>query len=191
MTIILPVLLLLVSAISFWLLVDSNASWIFKTFTITGFYTFIVLLYFSFATFLGWPALEKDIPEKMTIQWVVIHEPNKVLNDKGRIYFLLDSIKSQYENKFLNLLGYHSERAQPRLFGVPYNRQLHEDLEREVIPRLKDGQAVTGTLKGNGEGKGQGKGHGKGKGGTGKESDESLEQDLRFYDLIPSDIYTK
>lgn len=190
MSITIPLLLLIFGVLTFWLLMDSKINWTLKIASVSLFCIFTVVFYSSISTFLGWSALKEDIPEKMIIRAVVVKEPSFSLNVKGRIYFLLDVNKTKYKNKLLNMFGYESEKSEPRLFSVPYSRSLHEELQKEVIPRLKDGQVVAGTLKkGKGDGKGNGK-SGKGKDGKGSGS-ESQDQEYHFYNLKPSDIQRK
>jgi hypothetical protein len=192
MSIALPIFLLICGLISFWLLADSKVSWLFKIPAITIFCAFTIVFFLSIASFLGWSALEKDLPEKVSIHWVVIKEPSIFTHTKGRIYLLLESHRSPTENRFLNMFGYASQKNEPRLFSVPYSRQLHEELEKSVIPRLKAGQIVDGSFKkkaGKGkEGSGKGKDGGKeGKGG----GSESQEQEYQYYNLPPSEIQHK
>lgn len=199
MTITLVLMLLIFGAIAFWLLVESSLSWIAKIVSISLFCLFTVMFYFSIPSFLGWSALDKDIPEKVSIHWIVIKEPMPMANDKGRIYFLLEGFRSKYENKLLNMFGYKARKDEPRLFSIPYSRPLHEELQKEVVPRLKDGQIVDGKIvknkgKGNGKG-GKGKGNGSGKGnadGVNKGGgSESQEQEFHFYNLPPGEIQKK
>lgn len=192
-TITLPILFLILGGLTFWLLVESKLSYIFKSLAIVLFCAFSISLYSSFPTFLGWGARAEDMPEIVRIHSVVIKEPNPSLNNKGGIYLLLDSVKSKYDNKFLNMIGFKSQKQEPRLFGVPYSRLLHEELEKSVIPRTKNGQIVTGKLKKSSGGKGgQGKGKGKDNGDkSGKGGSESLEQEFKFYNLKPGEIQQK
>lgn len=192
-TVTLPILFLILGGLTFWLLVESKLSYIFKSLVIVLFCTFSISLYSSFPTFLGWGAREQDIPEIIHIHSVIIKEPNPSLNNKGGIYFLLDSIKTKYDNKFLNMIGFKSQKQEPRLFNVPYSRSLHEELEKSVLPRTKNGQIVTGKLKKSSGGKvgGKGKGNGKGNGKSGKGGSESLEQEFKFYNLKPGEIQQK
>lgn len=195
-------LLLLVSGfLAFWLLIESKLSWIFKIVSISLFCFATIVFYFSLSSFLGWSAMDKDLPEKISIHWVVIKEPSKITSDKGRIYLLLEAFRTKYESRLLNMFGYKARKDEPRLFSIPYSRELNESLQKEVIPRLKNGQVVDGRItKGDGKGNGNGKGKGKGKGGKGKgdgEGDgegggsESQEQEYHFYNLKPGEIQKK
>jgi uncharacterized membrane protein YgcG len=196
----LALLLLTSGALAFWLLVESKLSWIFKIISISLFCVGTIVFYLSLSSFLGWAAMDKDLPEKVSIHWVVVKEPSKIVVDKGRIYLLVESFRTKYESKLLNMFGYKARKDEPRLFSIPYSRQLHESLEKDVIPRLKDGQTVDGKFtKGDGSGSGKGgKGKGNGKGGKGKgEGDgkgggsESQEQEYHFYNLTPGEIQKK
>jgi hypothetical protein len=141
---------------------------------------------------LGWPALEDDIPDKVLIHWVIIKEPNKFTKSDGRIFVLLETADESKSHFLARFFGYRKEKVEPRLYGLKYSRDLHEQLEKDVIPRLKRGQPVAGKLKrakkeqGKGVKKeGDSKVEGKGDGS------ESQEQDWEFHELRPSEIHRK
>jgi len=192
MNIALPVLLLVFGGLSFWVLNESKLKWYFKTICISTFCVFTIVFWSSIHTFLGWPALEKDVPDKVLLHWVIIKEPNKITEFKGRIYFLVESGKYSAPDPLAKFFGYKKEDVEPRLYGVKYNRQLHERLEKGIIPKLKKGQPVLGRLS-----KAERKEGGVGKNGENKQENEegdgseSQEQDWQFHELRPSDIQGK
>lgn len=185
--------LLFIGGIILWLLVESRVSAIFKIIMTTLFCFFTVGVFSGLGSFLGWAAADTQMPETVTIIAAEIKEPNINLNNKGAIYLTLDSVKSKYDDKFFKMLKYESDKNEPRIFRIPYSRNLHEQLNKIVIPKLRQGQKVTGKLK-----KGQDKSGGQGKqgnsGGTKNQNgggSESLEQEYKFYNLQPSEIQPK
>jgi hypothetical protein len=143
---------------------------------------------------LGWAALEDDMPEKMIIHWVIIKEPNKFTKSDGRIYILLESAEETGNNFLARFFGYRKEKIEPRFHGLEYNRELHEQLEKGVIPKLKSGQPVAGKfLKKAGEKAGEKKGAGilSGKSDKKGNGSESQKQRWEFHELRPSDIHVK
>lgn len=191
MNIALPILLLVFGGMTFWVLTESKLKWYFKTACISVFCIFTVIFWSSIHTFLGWPALEDDMPDKVLIHWVIIKEPNKFTEFDGRIYVLLESVEEPKSNFLARFFGYQKDRVEPRLYGLEYSRGLHEQIEKGIRPRLRNGQPVVGELtKGKG-GKG-GKGKGKGKLNYKKgEGSESQEQEWHFHELLPSDFQRK
>jgi hypothetical protein len=189
MNIALPILLLVFGGLTFWVLTESSLKWYFKTTCISVFCIFTVIFWSSIHSFLGWPALENDIPEKVLIHWVIVKEPNKFTKSSGRIYVLLESVGEPESNFFARFFGYRKEKIEPRLHGLKYSRGLHEQLQRGVIPRLKSGQPVVGKLtKGkkppkSGSNKGKSLGEGDGS--------ESQNQEWHFHELLPSEIHRK
>ena len=189
MNIALPILLLVFGGLSFWILSESTVKWYVKTACISIFCLFTVIFWTTIHTFLGWPANEEDMPEKILIHWVVIKEPNKIKEFDGAIYILLESVEEIKANKVGRFFGYDKDRMEPRLFELKYSRNLHEQLEK-VKGKLKNGQPVVGKLTKEGA-------NGKGKKGSGKKSDqkgggsESQEQDWQFHELRPSEIHQK
>ena len=187
MNIALPVLLLVFGGLSFWVLNESQLKWYFKTACISVFCLFTVIFWTAIHTFLGWPALEKDMPEKVLVHWVIIKEPNKFTYFKGKIYILLESVEEVKKNPILKFFGYQKNKIDPRLYGLNYSRNLHEQLE-EIKGRLKKGQPVAGKLKkGEGDGKGEKADSKKGKG----DGSESQEQEWHFHELLPSEMHRK
>lgn len=189
MNIALPILLLIFGGLSFWILNDSTVRWYIKTACISVFCLFTVVFWSTIHTFLGWPANENDMPEKILIHWIIIKEPNKVREFNGAIYITLETAEKMKGNKVAKFFGYGSDRIQPRLFKLKYSKKLHEQLEG-LKSKLKTGQPVMGKLtkkgkQGNPKKGNQGKNDKKG-GGS-----ESQKQDWEFHELLPSEIHQK
>ena len=188
MNIALPILLLVFGGLTFWILNESSLKWYIRAACISAFCVFTIIFWSSIYSFLGWAANEDDMPEKVLIHWVIIKEPNKFMQFDGKIYVLLESVEEPETNRLLTFFGYKKDKAEPRLYGLGYSRELHEQLEKEVMPKLRKGQPVVGKLtKKSGEGKkvGEGKKNEKGDGS------ESQEQEWRFHKLLPSEIHQK
>jgi len=169
-------------------LTESALKWYFKVACISVFCLFTVIFWSSIGSFLGWPALENDMPERVTVHWVIIKEPNKYTKSNGRIYVLLESIKEEESSLLARFFGYRKDKVEPRLYGLKYSRKLHEQIEKQIMPRLKKGQPVSGRWT-----KGQNKNAKKSnfnikiKG----EGSESQEQEWHFHELLPSEIHRK
>ena len=164
---------------------ESSLKWYFKTACISVFCVFTVIFWLSIHSFLGWPALEDDMPETVLVHWVVIKEPNKATKFEGAIYFLLESTEKE-----TSFFGYHSSDPEPRLYGLPYSRGLHEQIEKQMRGKLQRGQPVVGKfskIKGGQAKKGdRGKSNDKKGGGS-----ESQEQEWQFHPLRPSNFLRK
>ena len=129
------------------------------------------------------------MPKKVLIHWVIIKEPNKFTKYDGRIYVLLESA-SEPESSFLaRFFGYRKEKIEPRLHGLKYNRALHENLKKGVMPKLRRGQPVMGELtKVSKKGLGKDGNRESTKKGGGSESQK---QEWHFHELLPSEIQGK
>lgn len=189
MNISLSVLLLVFGALTFWILNESSLRWYIKTLCISAFCLFTVVFWSSIHTYLGWPALEKEMPDKSLIHWVIVKEPDKFTKSKGDIYIVLESLDVKGGNPLTKFFGYKKDKIEPRVYGLPYSRKLHEQLEKEVMGKLKKGQPVFGRLTKEKQGsptKGE-------KGKTGKKGggSESQDQDWEFHELSPSEIHRK
>ena len=184
MNIALPILLLVVGAITCWVLNESTLKWYIGTALITSFCAFTIFFYTQIHSFLGWAAEQGDIPDKMSVHWIIIKEPNKLLQFEGKIYILIESVDNN--NNFLyKLFGYKQEGVEPRLHEMDYDRELHEQLEK-IKGRLMDGQPVLGELREVGKGKRPDK-------DGDQEGDGSESQNVKweFHELRPSDFLNK
>ena len=193
MNIALPVLLLMLGGVAFWLLTESKIKWYIKTTFISLFCVCTILFWFSMHSYLGWPANAEDMPNKVSIHWVVIKEPNKLTKFDGQIYLLLESSEEVKRNAIVKFFSFKSDAqvnaaVEPRLFGLPYSRELHEKLEKEVMPKLKGGQIVKGEFTKPPAEKGRSKEKGDGQKTHGGESQK---QEWQFHELLPSDIHRK
>ena len=189
MNIALPILLLVFGSLTFWVLNESSLRWYFKTVCISTFCLFTIIFWSSIHTFLGWPALEKDMPEVVVVHWVIIKEPNEFTNFDGRIYILLESAEEPENSSITRFFGYRKDKIEPRLHYLKYSRELHEQIEKQIMPKLKKGQPVVGKLTKKGK-------HGQKKGKDGQSESkgggsESQEQEWHFHELLPSDILPK
>ena len=190
MNIALPILLLVFGALTFWVLTESSLKWYLKSACITAFCIFTIVFWSSIHSFLGWPANEEDVPEKVLMHWVIIKEPNKFTEFDGAIYVLAES--AEKETSFMRkLFGYNKDRIEPRLYQLEYSRDLHEHLQKNIMPKLKSGRPVFGKLskekKESRMGFGPGKNPNKGKG----DGSESQKQEWHFHELLPSEIHRK
>jgi hypothetical protein len=191
MNIALPILLLVFGGLTLWVLSESHLKWYLKAACISTFCVFTIIFWSSIHSFLGWPALERDVPEKVIIHWVVIKEPNKLTKFDGRIFFLLESVAQEDPSYISRFFGYRRSSMEPRLYGLKYSRELHEQIEKQIKPSLRKGKPVAGKLiksakKGESEGKTSPNGKGKKGGGS-----ESQEQEWHFHELLPSEIHRK
>lgn len=178
-------LLLIAGALTLWLLIESKVRWYLKLVCISTFCLMSVIHWSSLSSFLGHPAYAEDMSEKVRLHWVVIHEPARATDDPGAIYLLVEG--PPVNNGWIKqTFGYKNTHTKPRLFGLPYDRKLHEHLAKDVIPKLRKGQPVYGSFKLKGKGKKEGKGKSeKSHGG------ESQEQEWEFHLLRPSEFLQK
>ena len=188
MNITLPILLLVFGGLTFWILNESKLQWYIRTALIASFCSFTILFYTLIHTFLGWAAEQNDIPEKIAIHWVIIKEPNKILDYDGRIYVLIESAEDR-SNPILKFFGYTQEGIEPRLHEMDYTRNLHEQLQK-VKEKLQNGQPVLGSLTSDEKGK-KGKKGSDEKGKNKGDGSESQSQEWHFHELRPSDFLTK
>jgi hypothetical protein len=190
MNLALPILLLIFGGMTLWILSESRLKWYIKAGCITIFCVFTVIFWSTVHSFLGWPAEEDDMPEKILIHWVIIKEPNKHTKSSGAIYILLESVEQSKDNRLLKFFGYKKDKIEPRLYELKYSRGLHETLQKRVMLKLKSGQPVIGKLSKMKSRKGIGK-DGKGDPKQKGDGSESQEQEWFFHRLLPSELQGK
>lgn len=204
----LALLLLLLFSLGFWIVKSAKVPLWVKVSTITLFCTFCVFMATTMDASMGWAAVGRlggNIPEKITIRSVEIHEPNEQLGFQGSIYLWLDMSENIGDKSILRLFAHKPEGMEPRSFKLAYNRTFHEELQKYVIPRLMKGQTFHGRLKtghgtgdgngkggaGNGEGQGNGQGSGQQGNGRGSRGYDSRETETHIYELPPSEYMPK
>tara|TARA_Y100000310_G_scaffold210835_1_gene211476 strand:+ start:195 stop:593 length:399 start_codon:yes stop_codon:yes gene_type:complete len=129
------------------------------------------------------------MPDKIVIHWVIVKEPNKFTKFDGRIYVLLESVGEPESNFLARFFGYRKAKVEPRLHGLDYTRALHEQIEKGIMPQLRSGQPVVGSLRKKGKpSRGSEDQEGSGQDGDGSESQR---QRWEFHKLLPSDIHNK
>jgi len=189
-------LLLLLFILGFWIVKGSKVPLAVKVTAISAFFLFCVIMGSTLDSSMGWAAIGKvgkNIPDIVTIRSVVIREPNENLNFNGSIYLLLDMSETKTDTLLLRLFAHTPEGIEPRLYRIPYSRSFHEELQRNVIPKLLKGQTVTGRLRkgtpgagpGEGEGDENGNDNGNGRGRSGG-TDDDRNTEFHFYNLPPS-----
>lgn len=184
----LPILLIFIAILGFWIIAGSKGGYLPKFIAVSGFFTYIVVLWLSLSSFFGWAADPKYIyGVPVSIYHVIIDEGTQ--EKEGSIFVLIKSEKNDYQNMILSIFGHPFDSTKPRLYRLNYSRPLHEQLVQEVIPKNQQGQSVRGMFKGEGGDFGE-KGKGQ-KGGKKGGKDQSQEQDLRFHNLKPSHEYDK
>ena len=115
MNIALPILLLIFGSLTLWLLTESQLKWYFKTACIATFCIFTTIFWSTIHSYLGWPAHEDDMPEKILMHWVIIKEPNKFTEFDGAIYILAESAEKE-TGSLRKVFGYNKDRIEPRLY---------------------------------------------------------------------------
>ena len=95
----------------------------------------------------GWAA-EDQMPEKYQVHWVIIEEPSKMTGGGGGIFIIVTDMKKS-GGKEINLYVKDNTK-EPRLYKIPYSRQLHER-SQQMIKGLKKGKKYYGVSKKKGK----------------------------------------
>jgi|GEM_PF-1178190 hypothetical protein len=193
--------------IMLWFIIGGKGQWWMKV-PLIGFGVYIsVVIWFAMNGLLGW-ATPSQLPDKFRVHWIVVEEPDDEENNGG-IYVWADDISKKKEEEIKELswadkymkpyvLPLHNMTDNgPRVYKIPYNRELHKQ-SRDIQKFLMEGGVYRGTMKGEGlPGKGgqKGQGQGQGEGGEGRDGkgkgkgkgpgDMSQEQVPHFYQLPP------
>lgn len=202
----LTAMFVVVATLMLWVVIGSKGWWLLKMPVIMATVFFGLAVWYSVGSYLGWPS-DHDPPRKFLIQGVIIKEPSKVDDDPGAIYLTLRQLPhpddEKNEGNWFEVLGYEGNERAPRLYQLPYSRQLHKSMT-EVQKMLQKGKKVIGEFqrgelgaKGEGDGKGKGKSKGKGgkdkgkKGEGGYGGDNIGLGDFIFYELPPPKFIPK
>jgi hypothetical protein len=184
---------LVISALILWFIIGSKGQWGIKAATISLALYFCLSIGLSLENLAGWPS-GQELPEKFEVHWIVIKEPNKKTGEKGAVYIWARDIEPQEKDGWW-LQFSSNDRDEPRVYQVPYSRELHEQSEG-AMEKIKAGGKVGGK-KGDGKGKGEGEGDGDGEGGkkgqNGNNGGGSLSgfSGIIFHELPPSKLPEK
>ena len=125
-----PLLFLILAVMCCWILIGIKGWWQAKFWLINFACIFFIILYFSVASFMGWPTSE-GLPSKMRLMSFVPNEPEC-------LYVLSES--EDRESGISYFFGYKSP-DNLRLYKLPYSKQMHMDLEK-AMERVNSGNYV-------------------------------------------------
>ena len=141
--------LLLITGTALWAIASLPKMYLFKAFYIPIVFVTVLLLYFTYNAILGY-ATREDPPE---IVQYIYHITNK---DTDTIFLLVIEPK----------------QTEPRMFALPYNKELEKKLEGNKKAR-GEGVVVYGTLR------------------EGSDRENTTEQKWIWYDMAPADLMPK
>lgn len=134
-----PLAFIILSILILWIITGINGKWWLKSLVILITSYFSLAVWLSLNSYMGWPCRE-PLPDKYQVLWIVVNEPQKEFD--GAIYIWLRNLEHHSSH---NLFEYqpHSE---PRVYFVPYTRELHEQVQKG-IESLKQGKVIVGGKK--------------------------------------------
>lgn len=169
-----------------WYIIGGQGKWWAKVLIIalTGYLS--LGLWYSMDGLLGWPTSATP-PNKFQAHWIVAQPPKNSDPDSGKIFLWATDLQPEKSSKFGNdvppwvehtLFPFHTKKQEnePRLYSIPYSKDLHQQANKIIENYLKKGKPFMGTMKGpesQDKGNGKGKGKGKGKGGGPKGNGEN------------------
>lgn len=141
-TLIIPISFCLMASILIWFIIGSKGKWEIKAFITFIYLYFGLLIWFALASYLGWPSKE-DFPNKYVVYWAKVEEPDA--SNEGKIYFWLSEVDS---NRSYNFLEYYNKKDEPRIYEIPYSKNLHKKVQN-MIENIKKGSVYVGGEKTN------------------------------------------
>lgn len=132
-TLLFPVLFLTISIICLWIIIGCKGWWIAKFWLINFTMIFGLLFWTSLSSYLGW-ASDIGLPEKFRLVGFHSQEPES-------IFLLTDKHTSEGDASFLNAFYYKSKDT-IRLYKIPYNKEMHEKLEKAAERIMKGGYVI-------------------------------------------------
>jgi hypothetical protein len=88
--------------------------------------------YFATAGLIGWPTNDR-IPERFSLLWAEVKEPNKRTGDEGYVYLWVEALDD-----------YNLPSGPPRAYEIPYSKTLAENTW-DAVDRRQDGWDILGT----------------------------------------------
>lgn len=137
-TLLFPAIFLVFGILMMWILIGCKGWWFakFSLMNITA--VFILLLWHSLDSYTGWPT-EASMPEPFRLVGYYAEEPKS-------LYLLVEKHEKDDEAKtFIQYFDYKTQDS-IRLHKIPYDKEMHENLEAAAERMLKGGYVV-GTKK--------------------------------------------
>ena len=92
---------------------------------------FYIFSWQGYLGILGWPTSE-ELPEKFNINWVVIEEPNKVLNQEGGLFLWVRELNDA-----------DKPIGDPRAYKLFWNIE-NQKKAQDALHRIKEGEQLNG-----------------------------------------------
>lgn len=140
-----PIAFCLMSVLLLWFVIGSKGNWLIKAFATFFCVYFSVVIWFSLYTYLGWPCKE-NLPYKYAVYWAEIDEPSPV--SEGAIYLWVVELESKKTTNFFYSLKYLNRKDEPRIYEIPYSRNLHKNIQ-DMMENIKKGSVYIGGEKDN------------------------------------------
>ena len=168
-----PLAFLCMISIIMWYIIGGRGKWWVKVPIIAVVAYLSLGLWYSMNGLLGWPT-NASPPEKFQAHWIVVQPPKSDDPNSGAIFLWATDLQPDKSSAFGSdvpnwvnnvLFPFHSKKKKndPRLYSLPYSKELHKQANGIIEGYLKKGKPFMGTMK-QGEGKGKGKGQGEGQG---------------------------
>jgi len=138
-------LYIILSTILLWFVIGSRGNWALKAAVILITLMFSLNIQRSLDNLSGWPTND-ELPEKFFVHWVLIKEPNDVVDENGSIYLWVNDIGEEGEEETLEFFQYNRE-SEPRVYRLPYSIDRHEMILK-MKERLLTGLLIIGMSKG-------------------------------------------
>lgn len=149
-----PLAYVIVTSLVLWAVIAARGNWAVKTLVICASLLFGILLWFSLTDIQGWP-VQVPMPERFEVKWLVVEEPDKKTGREGAVYVWAVTLGESGPSPFR--LTRRGRGLQPRIYRLPYSRDLHEQSEMvqeqlragiRFFASLERGSAGEGTFRG-------------------------------------------
>lgn len=133
-TLFLPLLFLLLAILLLWIIIGCKGHATAKIWTINVTIFFVAILWVGIESYTGWPS-NNPMPNQGRLIQVVVDEPNN-------IYVLLENHADSvlYYEDWQDFI-YYKPNDTVRLFKIPYNKDMHNQLEA-AMDEVKKGRYV-------------------------------------------------
>jgi len=154
----LSVAFILIVSILLYFVINSDTHVAIKAGLITIVVWYSLVLFYTPPKLMGWPTYQ-DLPDSSLIVFALVKEPRG--KDLGGMYLLLliqESNRTLLEQINPKNIFDYSEKNTPRLYRIPYDRELHKELmkKRKQAARSRGGLKLKKKKKKN-KGTGRGK----------------------------------
>jgi hypothetical protein len=173
-TAMLPIFLTAIAGVVLWNVIGAKGHWSIKAIVMSFVSSLCLWVWVSIGAMMGWP-VDKTPTGTYDIGSTLVVEPNRSKSIEGAIYVWIYNMDKMDDHDLFQQQEQHMSQRKPRSYGLPYSRELHDQIN-EIQKQRDKGSRVRVTIKPKVDGP------------KGKKGGVEQEPNIKFHVLPPSKV---